>query len=516
VDNTPPVVANTTIIPSQQLPFGNVNISTSAYDNYLLSEVWIDIRDPNSNSIGNVTMGYDSSSDLFYSDGSYNILGVHHFCIWASDSSNNWESFCGQFAIDDYTPPVISDVAANPDPQEILGTVNISAVVVDNYLIVEVDILIQDPTGFTIGNFSMQFDGDSGVYFYEIIGTMLGTYSFDIWAKDGGGNWASSVSSFDIRDTTPPEANAGVDREVMYGVTVSFDGSGSTDNYAIETYEWTFDDGIEYVVLNGVSPQHTFQEAGLYMVTLTVTDSSGNSDQDTVYVNVIGEKVPNAPEGLMVVEIGDDFIRLTWTAPTTNTDGSELTDLKGCNIYRSAQSGGPYVKIATLITLSESYLDRNLDEGFVGYYVVTAYNSEGVESAYSNEAWGLIPKKGSISGRIVDEEGDPVPGALIELEEDGTRVTAVQTNEKGNFTIVDIDDGGYEIVITKTSFETYSEKIIILNGSQVVIGELTIKSLPEPEPTDLPFFEMILVVTIVVVIVAIALFAVRKRSKKRE
>lgn len=516
VDNTPPVVANTTTIPTQQLPFGKVNISTSAYDNYLLSEVWIDIRDPNSNLIGNLTMGYDSSSTRFFLEDIYGLIGVHHFCIWASDSSNNWASFCGQFTIDDDIPPSISNVAADPDPQEVFGTVNISAVVVDDYLVEEVNILIQDPTGAIIGNFSMQFDGNSGVYFYEVSCSSLGTYSFEIWAKDGGRNWASSAGSFIIRDTTLPEADAGVGHEVMYEDTVLFDGSGSTDNYAIDTYEWTFNDGIEDVVLHGVSPQHTFQVPGLYLVTLTVTDSSGNSNQDTLNVNVIGEKVPSAPEGLTVAEIGDNFIRLIWTAPTTNTDGSELTDLKAYIVYRSAQSGGPYIKIATLIGLNESYVNRNLDSGFVGYYVVTAYNYDWVESAYSNEASGTIPEKGSISGQIVDEEGSPVQGAQIELRRDGVRVIAVLSNEKGNFTIVDLDDGVYEIVITKKGFVTHTEEIVVSEGSQVVVDELTIESLPEPEPEELPFFEIILVVTIVVVMVAIALFALRKRSKKKE
>lgn len=516
VDDSPPVVTNTTASPQQQLPFGDVNISTSAYDNYLLSEVLIDIRDPNSNSIGNFTMGYDVLSDKFFWEDAYGIIGEHQFCIWARDSSGNWGSFCGQFTIADDIPPNITNAVASPDPQEVFGIVNISTVVTDNYLVEEVTVLIKDPTGMTIGNHSMQFGAGSGTYFHEVTCSSLGTYSFEIWAKDGGDNWASFAGWFDVQDTTSPDADAGADQEIMNGDTITFDGSGSTDNFAIESYEWTFNDGIEDVVLHGVSPQHTFQEAGIYTITLTVTDSSGNADQDTVIVEVIGEKIPHAPAGLTVIEVGDDFIHLTWTAPTENTDGSELTNLKGYHIYRSGQSGGPYVKIGTLIILSESYVDRNLYSGFVGHYVVTGYTFDGVESAHSNEAIGIIPEKGSVSGRIVDDKGLPVLGAHIELKKDGSPVAVSESDEKGNFTIEEIDDGVYEIVISKTGFVTFSEDIVIINGEQVVIDDLTIETVPETGSQDMPLFEVIIVVTVVIVLIAIALLAVKRRSKKKE
>ena len=516
-DNAPPVIANTTIIPSQQLPSGRVNVSASVFDNYILSEVWIDIKDPNLVPIGNTTMSYDLSGDRYFWNDSYGLLGVYRFCIWAGDSSGNWASDCGQFAIADGIGPVISKVAADPDPQEIFGMVNISALVTDNYMVEEVKLLILDPTGASIGNFSMLFDGNSGVYYHETSYSILGIYSFDIWAKDGGGNWASAFSSFVIQDSTPPDANAGADKEIMHGDTVTFDGSGSSDNHAIDSYEWTFTNGSGVVVvLYGVAPEHTFTKPGTYMVTLKVTDVSGNHDQDIMYVNVIGEKIPNAPENLAVSEVGEGFVLLTWTAPTTNTDGSELTNLKSYNVYRSNQSGGPYTLIATLIILSESYGDRGLEVGFEGFYVVTAFTSDDAESGYSNEALAKIPEKGSISGTIVDEVGEPVVGATVELKKNGERVVAVQSNARGNFTILNIEDGVYELVVTKTGHVTLSRHVMMMGGAQIVVYDLTIERLPDTGPGGVPFNQILLLIVILVVVTAIVVAIVLKRRSRKK
>jgi PKD repeat protein len=515
-DDTPPVISNTTTIPSQQFPSGKVNVSASVFDNYMLSEVRIHITDPNLVTMGNTTMGHDLSGDRYFWNDSYGLLGVYRFCIWGGDSSGNWASHCGQFAIADGIVPIISNVAADPDPQEIYGVVNITAVVTDNYLVEEVKLLILDPTGAPIGNFSMLFDGNSGVFYHETSYSILGTYSFDIWAKDGGGNWASAFSSFAIQASIPPDANAGADQEITHGDTITFDGSGSSDNHAIDSYEWTFNYGSGVVVLYGVAPEHTFTEPGTYMVTLKVTDVSGNDDQDTMNVNVIGEKIPNAPENLAISDVGENFVLLNWTAPTTNTDGSELTNLKGYKVYRSNLGGGPYTLIATLIVLSESYRDRGLEVGSEGFYVVTAFNFDGAESEYSNEAFAKIPEKGSISGTIVDEVGEPVVGATIELTKNGERVVAVQSNARGNFTILDIEDGVYELVVTKTGYATLGRHVMMMGGAQIVVYDLTIERLPDTGSGELPFTLIILLIVILVVVAAIIVAIVLKRRSKKK
>lgn len=76
-------------------------------------------------------------------------------------------------------------------------------------------------------------------------------------------------------------------------------------------------------------------------------------------------------------------INLTWSAVTMNTSGTADT-ISQYNIYRATVAGGPYTKIGSSSGLS--YLDPNGTAGQKFYYVVTAVDSSGTESAYSTEA----------------------------------------------------------------------------------------------------------------------------------
>lgn len=92
-----------------------------------------------------------------------------------------------------------------------------------------------------------------------------------------------NASSHDI---TAPTANAGIDQSASAGDTVTFDGSASaTDDPFGLTYTWAFfDDGL--VQLYGEAPEYTFDTAGTYTVYLTVKDSYGQSDTDSMTVTV--------------------------------------------------------------------------------------------------------------------------------------------------------------------------------------------------------------------------------------
>jgi fibronectin type 3 domain-containing protein len=77
---------------------------------------------------------------------------------------------------------------------------------------------------------------------------------------------------------------------------------------------------------------------------------------------------------------------LRWVAPAPSP-GSRVT---GYNIYRSTTSGGPYVKIASLVP-GLSYTDGIVSRGRTYFYVVTAVDQEGRESRFSGEIKAVIP-----------------------------------------------------------------------------------------------------------------------------
>jgi len=98
-------------------------------------------------------------------------------------------------------------------------------------------------------------------------------------------------------ETESPRADAGPNRFVNPGENVTFDGSGSTDDYGIASYNWTFQYGAENVSMNDQSPQFQFNQTGVFIVTLKVTDFSGKWDTDNMTVTVIDLTDPVANAG---------------------------------------------------------------------------------------------------------------------------------------------------------------------------------------------------------------------------
>jgi hypothetical protein len=86
---------------------------------------------------------------------------------------------------------------------------------------------------------------------------------------------------------------------------------------------------------------------------------------------------------IAVVAVATGSASLSWTPPTTNTDGSPLTNLSGYRVYWGTALGS-YPNSVTLNNPGlASYVVENLAPGTY-YFVVTALSSAGRESAYSN------------------------------------------------------------------------------------------------------------------------------------
>jgi fibronectin type 3 domain-containing protein len=59
-------------------------------------------------------------------------------------------------------------------------------------------------------------------------------------------------------------------------------------------------------------------------------------------------------------------------------------------MYRSSNPGGSYALVASALGTA-SYSDQSVQSGTVYYYVVTAVDDQGHESAYSNESRATVP-----------------------------------------------------------------------------------------------------------------------------
>jgi hypothetical protein len=115
--------------------------------------------------------------------------------------------------------------------------------------------------------------------------------------------------------------------------------------------------------------------------------SSGatGTSNDTGYNTPPAYNQPDSSSGNTSIPTHD--VTLTWAAPATNADGTPLTDLAGYRVYFGPGSGNYIYKNdvgnVTICTIG------GLTQG-TWCFAVTAYDTSGNESDYSNEVCVVI------------------------------------------------------------------------------------------------------------------------------
>ncbi len=84
--------------------------------------------------------------------------------------------------------------------------------------------------------------------------------------------------------------------------------------------------------------------------------------------------------------------KLEWDAPTTNEDGTRLTDLKGYKLYYgpSSQNYTGSIDVGDTRSVEIASISDTLPTSGTVCFAVTAYDTLGNESNYSNEVCGDI------------------------------------------------------------------------------------------------------------------------------
>jgi Abnormal spindle-like microcephaly-assoc'd, ASPM-SPD-2-Hydin len=143
----------------------------------------------------------------------------------------------------------------------------------------------------------------------------------------------------------------------------------------------------------------TQSEFSLSGLTLPVTIPAGNSLSFSVIFSPQAtgtasgsfnflSNASNTPTAQSVTGSGTSApqhsVSLTWNASTSS-------NVVGYNVYRGTVSGGPYTRINSSLETSTSDTDNTVQGGQTYYYVVTAVDSTGAESVYSNQTTAVIP-----------------------------------------------------------------------------------------------------------------------------
>ena len=108
--------------------------------------------------------------------------------------------------------------------------------------------------------------------------------------------------------------------------------------------------------------------SGTATASLSFTSNALNAPTETLS----GDGIASSPHD----------VSLTWTP------GSGAV---GYNIYRGGATGGPYARLNSALDATASYSDTAVESGQTYYYVATAVDGSGMESAYSNEVQAVVP-----------------------------------------------------------------------------------------------------------------------------
>jgi hypothetical protein len=109
---------------------------------------------------------------------------------------------------------------------------------------------------------------------------------------------------------------------------------------------------------------------------------------------------------------------IAWVPPTTNGDGSPLTDLAGYRIFYGTAQGSLNTRQDVAGAATASANVSNLTSGSTYYFVVRALNAAGIESADSNVAskaivGGTPPTASASSTVTVDKVPSPPTGVTV-------------------------------------------------------------------------------------------------------
>jgi Abnormal spindle-like microcephaly-assoc'd, ASPM-SPD-2-Hydin len=114
-----------------------------------------------------------------------------------------------------------------------------------------------------------------------------------------------------------------------------------------------------------------------YTVMFTPQQSGAVSASLSFTSNASDANVSEALSGSGVVT-PKQFVTLSWNASTSQ--------VVGYNVYRGGKTGGPYAKISAGTNSTTTFTDTTVTSGNTYFYVITAVNSKGQESKFSNQA----------------------------------------------------------------------------------------------------------------------------------
>ena len=135
--------------------------------------------------------------------------------------------------------------------------------------------------------------------------------------------------------------------------------------------------------LSGVSFPLALAAGQSAPVSVTFTPQSSGTASGTISFSS-NASATLVVEALTGTGVAQHQVQLSWGA-------SSSSGITGYHVYRGGVSGGPYTKINSALVVGTTYSDSSVQAGKTYFYVTTALNGSGTESAYSNEVQATVP-----------------------------------------------------------------------------------------------------------------------------
>jgi hypothetical protein len=217
-------------------------------------------------------------------------------------------------------------------------------------------------------------------------GSMTGVMTLKSTAEDSSlsidltGTGVAKNSAAPVLGVTPATLNFG---NVTVGSSASLQATLTASNAAVAISSDS-STSSEFV-LSGLSLPATIAAGKSVAVTIKFTPNASGaaSGQAGFTSNATGSPTVEQLTGTGVAQSSSHYVSLSWNA----AGGTPV----GYNVFRGTSSGGPYAMINTALEASTNYTDNTVVAGTTYYYVASAVNAQGEESAYSNVVKVVIP-----------------------------------------------------------------------------------------------------------------------------
>ena len=170
-------------------------------------------------------------------------------------------------------------------------------------------------------------------------------------------------------------------------------------------------------------------------------------------------------------------VTLSWDAPIKNANGTPLTDLAGYNVYYGRQHRNYESKIR--VGNVKEYTITNLAKDVNYYCAVTAYDSSGNESSYSDEisisGYSLtVNKSGTGSGTVTSSPAGITCGTACTNGYDAGSIVTLTATPDGNSTFTGWSGGGCSgkgqcVLVMSAAITVTADFSAIASTSQTII-----------------------------------------------